>query len=222
MFEDIRSRFQLPKSVDFASPDGSIISIDVPSDLNPQSSEESVESSKLAYTSNNVPIHTYTEELSRLLVSLDAVESWGGKNVRVRRKEIVRRVEQEARRVEIVLEAVWRASRNPAPVVQEDVPVVEMTEDEGIKEEPTVPSEGALEGVSDAAHVVEEDEVARLVVPEPEVMEVEDRTDRSSETASNDETKDEPLPDDVVTIEADVDVSVAPDDWTLVPLPEDL
>jgi len=63
----------------------------------------------LAYTSNNAPFHQYNEDLSRLLTKLDAVESGGDKSIREKRRDLARRVEREAERVEQWKDTVWES-----------------------------------------------------------------------------------------------------------------
>ncbi|CAL1698297.1 unnamed protein product [Somion occarium] len=62
----------------------------------------------LAYTPTNAPLHHYYEELNRLLTALDAVESHGDKTVREQRRELARKVEREAERIQRWKVAVWK------------------------------------------------------------------------------------------------------------------
>lgn len=83
----------------------------MPSDFSPSLPEEEVEDPqlpKLAYTPTNAPVHTYEEELSRILTKLDGVESGGDKTVREQRREAVRRVEKEAERIEQIKAGLWK------------------------------------------------------------------------------------------------------------------
>lgn len=64
---------------------------------------------KLAYTPTNAPVHVYEEELNRMLMQLDEVQSGGDAEVRSGRRELARRIEREAERVERVKVAVWKA-----------------------------------------------------------------------------------------------------------------
>ncbi|KAI0314947.1 hypothetical protein OF83DRAFT_1085303 [Amylostereum chailletii] len=68
----------------------------------------------LAYTSHTTPVHAHTEALLRLLNDLDAVPSWGDRIVRTARRDLARRVEGEAARVEEWVRAVWRARQSGA------------------------------------------------------------------------------------------------------------
>jgi hypothetical protein len=69
---------------------------------------ESTFPARLAFTPTNVPIRSYDEDLNRILTKLDAVESWGQKKVRQRRRDVVRNVELEAARIETVWAEVWK------------------------------------------------------------------------------------------------------------------
>lgn len=72
---------------------------------------------KLAFTTNNKPVHAYNEMLNRLLVNLDSVESWGERSVRERRRAVVLAVEAEASRLEQRWKAVWYGSDATESVV---------------------------------------------------------------------------------------------------------
>ncbi|KAK0504627.1 hypothetical protein EDD18DRAFT_1098156 [Armillaria luteobubalina] len=100
-FEEVKTTFSWPTHIDFER-DGEVMS--VPTD---GSSEPRLTIPKLAYTNRNTPLHAYNESLNRLLVQLDAVESWGELDVRERRKHVVSMVEAEAAKVERGWKAVW-------------------------------------------------------------------------------------------------------------------
>jgi hypothetical protein len=108
----------------------------------PSSDDESNTTFKLAYTSNNGPIHMYNEELSRLLVSLDAIESWGSKSVREQRREGVRRIEMEARRVETLYEGIWKNSRNATVQAVEEAPIPQVDADVSVDNTETLQASG--------------------------------------------------------------------------------
>ncbi|KAF8699911.1 BAG domain, partial [Rhizoctonia solani] len=57
-------------------------------------------SPKLAYTANNAPVHGYEHALTGLLTKLDGLESCGDAEVRKARKEAVKRVEEELKRLD--------------------------------------------------------------------------------------------------------------------------
>jgi hypothetical protein len=104
-FQSLKNSFIRPSIVDYQGPEGQIISVNVGSSTSivPDVSENP----KLAFTSTNVPLHTHMELLSRLLVALDAVESWGDQKVRERRRSVVRKIEAEAGSLEEFWRDVW-------------------------------------------------------------------------------------------------------------------
>jgi hypothetical protein len=96
------------------------------------------------------------------LTTLDAVESWGEKKVRDRRRDVVRNVEQEAVRIESLWIDVWRRSvgaekhNEEVDTVLVDVPTVdeestEMTVDApaSVEEVPSSPAEPRIAMPSD-------------------------------------------------------------------------
>ncbi|KAH9921161.1 uncharacterized protein B0H18DRAFT_827647, partial [Fomitopsis serialis] len=109
-FTQLKAGFRFPSSLDFALAPGAHDHVSVPPDpaalsalvLADGASVEEGRSRRpqLAYTSRNAVVHGYLEELSQLLGRLDAVESGGDREVRERRKTLVREVEAEAERVE--------------------------------------------------------------------------------------------------------------------------
>ncbi|KAJ7057964.1 hypothetical protein C8F01DRAFT_302711 [Mycena amicta] len=104
-FARLKSSFATPTTIDYQS-DGQTSSVPVPTTL-PEVADDT--RAKLAYTPTNVPLHTYAEMLSRLLVSLDGIESHGDARVRDARRKAVRAVESEAARVESFWRRVWAA-----------------------------------------------------------------------------------------------------------------
>lgn len=62
---------------------------------------------KLAYTSHNYPLHAYQESLQRLLTALDGIDSQGERNIREKRRRVIREVEKEAAVVEMWWRAAW-------------------------------------------------------------------------------------------------------------------
>lgn len=61
---------------------------------------------KLAFNSTNYGLHAYMDSLDKLLVKLDGVESWGDRDIRARRRAVVKRIEQEQAR----LDRFWKDS----------------------------------------------------------------------------------------------------------------
>ena len=106
-FEALKTDFKFPSSIDFIATDGSVITLPSNSNSNSTPSGSAYNGAKLAFTSTNIPIRAYDEELNKILVKLDAVESCGVERVRERRKAVVRAIEQEAGRVEEVWKNVW-------------------------------------------------------------------------------------------------------------------
>lgn len=111
-FEAIKSAFILPSALDYTY-NGEVVTVptsgwDASSSLQVEV-EKSGEDASLAYTPTNVPLHAYEEELSRILTALDGVQSGGEREVRNRRRELVRKVEREAERIEKLKILVWRA-----------------------------------------------------------------------------------------------------------------
>jgi len=121
-FEQFKSAFSPPPQLDYSG--ATPISIPVSSESfvhtspAPSSSGDAdytTETSKsnppLAYTSNNRVVHEYVENLGRLLVELDRVESGGHATVREQRKQLIRNVEAEAQRVERWIAEVWNLAQ---------------------------------------------------------------------------------------------------------------
>ena len=116
-FKELKEAFTYPTSIDFQPPgsDEGHISVkvvrpppetvsDVLEGSNPTSSESS---GKLAYTSQNYHLHAYVESLSKLLMQLDGVGSFGSADVRNRRREVVKNVEAELARVDQYWRNAW-------------------------------------------------------------------------------------------------------------------
>jgi hypothetical protein len=108
-FQDLHRAFTLPELLDFqqSTDPNQIITLNSGS-ATPLSSPVSGDIptiAKLAYTPRNRPLLAYIESLNRLLTSLDGVESWGEKNVRERRKQVIRTIEAELQQVEGLEEA---------------------------------------------------------------------------------------------------------------------
>jgi hypothetical protein len=110
-FQNLKRAFVLPETLDFLSDDGSIVTLRLNGSQVPAPSSNTHTqprtSARLAFTHTNIPIRAYDESLNRLLTQLDAVQSWGEKKVRERRKDVVRAVESEARRVEGIWGRMW-------------------------------------------------------------------------------------------------------------------
>ncbi|KAL6302623.1 hypothetical protein BKA93DRAFT_392435 [Sparassis latifolia] len=111
-FASLKAGFAGPPTIDFLLPSGAHVTVPVESVI-PSPSVDAREVSeedgrpRLAYTSTNGAIHSYQEELNRILASLDTVESGGDIGVRESRRDLARSVEQEAERVERWIGEVW-------------------------------------------------------------------------------------------------------------------
>ncbi|KAF8889056.1 hypothetical protein BD779DRAFT_1521733 [Infundibulicybe gibba] len=122
-FRQLKAEFTPPTTIDFQTSDGNgTVSLRVlPTGDKPEEGEgRELEVPKLAYTHRNAPLLAYAEELSRLLVKLDAVESWGVKAVRERRRQVVRAVEAEAEALERLWKGVWANSHPGSPCMNAD------------------------------------------------------------------------------------------------------
>ncbi|KAI4524564.1 hypothetical protein K525DRAFT_262482, partial [Schizophyllum commune Loenen D] len=112
-FVALKDTFRWPSKVDFVARahDEEVVSLPLPPDLlaSLPPADDLDSEAKLAYTPNNVPLHGYTESLNRLLVELDGVDSFGRREVRERRKEVVREVEKECAAVENTWKGLWKA-----------------------------------------------------------------------------------------------------------------
>ncbi|KAI0027981.1 hypothetical protein K488DRAFT_90239 [Vararia minispora EC-137] len=69
---------------------------------------------QLAYTKATFAVHSLSEQYMRLLNDLDAVSSWGDREVRYRRRALAREIEEEAGRLEEWWKEVWRAGGKEA------------------------------------------------------------------------------------------------------------
>ncbi|KAK0485940.1 hypothetical protein IW261DRAFT_762545 [Armillaria novae-zelandiae] len=114
-FEDVKATFAWPTHIDFEH-NGEVLSVSTDGSPEPRLTVP-----KLAYTNHNTPLHAYNESLNRLLVQLDAVESWGELGVRERRKHVISMVEAEAAKVERGWKAVWEGKSVDAEEEEEEV-----------------------------------------------------------------------------------------------------
>ncbi|EIN05927.1 hypothetical protein PUNSTDRAFT_127808 [Punctularia strigosozonata HHB-11173 SS5] len=127
-FDKLKSEFSFPATVDFIL-DGETVHVTPPptpslsSDTVDSGETETENTPRLAYTHNNTPLHAYAEQLNRLLISLDTVESGGDKAVRERRKEMVRKVEAEAENLDRWRKQVWKAYLRAQSSAEADVPM---------------------------------------------------------------------------------------------------
>lgn len=126
-FEDLKRAFTLPDAVDYISADGEVITLRVDHAALTQSgtrSESTPHVARLAFTPTNVHIRAYDGNLNQILTTLDAIESSGEKKLRDRRRGVVRKVEQEAARIETLWIDVWRRSIDAEKHNKEEVDTV--------------------------------------------------------------------------------------------------
>ncbi|KAI3615519.1 hypothetical protein WG66_011743 [Moniliophthora roreri] len=97
-FSALRQDFTFPSQLDFTPPSS-----------RPSSPTSDTLTAKLAYTSRNHPVRYYEQSLSGLLAQLDGVESFGSAEVRLKRKEVVERVEGAIEELEREVEGRWRS-----------------------------------------------------------------------------------------------------------------
>ena len=107
-FEDIKTGFEFPSTLDFAdSPSSSASSSS--SSLSSSSSDETAPAvPSLLYTPRNAPLHGHEHALVKLLSDLDAVESRGDACVKRARKELVVRIERELGALDARKMDVWK------------------------------------------------------------------------------------------------------------------
>ncbi|QRW10887.1 BAG domain protein [Ceratobasidium sp. AG-Ba] len=113
MFASLQSDFTFPIQLDFL----------------PSSSSESP---KLAYTTNNVPLHQYEHVLTGLLTRLDAVESYGDGRVRKERKAAVQEIEKELAGLDKRKAEEWMRQNASAGVVESRQEGIMDSEDETV------------------------------------------------------------------------------------------
>ncbi|KAJ3505735.1 hypothetical protein NLJ89_g7261 [Agrocybe chaxingu] len=123
-FEELRRNFVYPSSIDFQKPgeenahitvavahvpadfevpEDDTTDAEAPMDVDSNSSSQA----KLAFTSTNYPIHQYVDQMDRILMNLDSVESWGEKGVRAGRKKVVKEIEKESAKLERYWKQAW-------------------------------------------------------------------------------------------------------------------
>ncbi|GAA5944166.1 BAG family molecular chaperone regulator [Sporobolomyces koalae] len=88
-FKQLKEAFVLPHALVFQPPQ------------QPGPASSDAPTPKLDYTANNAPVHAYDEALTKLLISLDGIDSCGGDpDIRARRKHMVVTVENELERLD--------------------------------------------------------------------------------------------------------------------------
>ncbi|KZT22973.1 hypothetical protein NEOLEDRAFT_1243457 [Neolentinus lepideus HHB14362 ss-1] len=185
-FDSLKSSFSFPAVIDFSlspSSEESIVSVDTTT-LSPLPPSEcaSVPPPSLPYTPHNTSLHAYDHNLGEILSRLDEVQSGGDVKVRERRKEVVRKVQEEQARLEEWRVGLWAAW------VKQNVKKQEAEDNDGEDREAVMDMHGSTE----------------LEISQPESrMEVEETSsapqqDHTSDVATTSQAKpsttDEPSP----------------------------
>ncbi|KAK7029629.1 hypothetical protein VNI00_014327 [Paramarasmius palmivorus] len=97
-FVSLQQAFTFPSKLDFSPPSS-----------RPSTPTSDALASRLAYTPRNHPVRYYEQSLSGLLAQLDCVESFGSIEVRMKRKEVVEKVEGALEELEKEVEGRWRS-----------------------------------------------------------------------------------------------------------------
>jgi len=118
-FEQFKSAFSPPLQLDYrgATPNDTttipvssksfIHTLSIPPSFVGDTGETSKSNPGLAFTSNNKVVLEYVENLNRLIDKLDRIESGGHASVREQRKQMIKKVEAEAQRMDRWIAAVW-------------------------------------------------------------------------------------------------------------------
>ncbi|PPQ90288.1 hypothetical protein CVT25_013114 [Psilocybe cyanescens] len=115
-FETLKRNFVYPRTIDFQKPgsEGGHISVGAyrpPSDFDNEDDVQPMDvdgsEGKLDYTSTNYALNSYMDSLDKLLMKLDGVESWGQKEIRLKRRSVVKSIEKEASKVDRYWKQTW-------------------------------------------------------------------------------------------------------------------
>jgi BAG domain len=123
-FSALETEFTFPSQLDF-------ITSNLAPDRNTSDSEAPA-TSHLAYTSRNHPVRFYEQALGSLLTQLDSVDSFGNDDLRVKRKQVVDRVEKALEELETEVEGRWRTR------VAKESKSFRVTVTDAVSEAPTV------------------------------------------------------------------------------------
>jgi hypothetical protein len=156
-FFALESDFVLPKTLDLSADVLAKFS-NADADSDSETSSLSLDS-KLAYTARNAPVRYYEHALSALLAQLDAVESYGNEEVRVRRKEVVARVEKALEEVEREVEVRLGKAEKPKESASDVLPAqpVEAPADTSVQL-PSAAESNAADAVAPLVVTTEEEE----------------------------------------------------------------
>jgi hypothetical protein len=179
-FSDLRSGFTLP-ALEFTRP----------ASPSAKSTSSSGQSHNLAFTPANRAVHEYEASLGKLLDQLDAVESDGDENVRVRRKELVKQVEAALWDMDQAVEAQHRdqignqAERVDDVKVEEHQEVHRYEEDEEAQGYDAVPVVQASPVDEDTTPTSVDDLLVDLSPDDKTVDIIQDAADQQDSTSSS-------------------------------------
>jgi hypothetical protein len=179
-FGDLRSGFILP-ALEFTRPVSPLAT----------STSSSGPSHNLAFTPANRAVHEYEASLGKLLDQLDAVESDGDENVRVRRKELVKQVEAALSDMDHAVEAQHReqmgnkAERVDDVKVEEHQEVHRHEEDEEAQGYDAVPVVQASAVDEDTTSTSVDDLIVDLSPDDKTVNITQDAADQQDSTSSS-------------------------------------
>ena len=122
-FSALETEFTFPSQLDF-------ITSNLTADRNASDSGAPA-TSHLAYTSRNHSVRFYEQALGSLLTQLDSVDSFGNDDLRVKRKQVVDRVEKALGELETEVEGRWRAR------VAKELKSFKVTVTDAVSEAPT-------------------------------------------------------------------------------------
>jgi hypothetical protein len=115
-FEGLKKGFTFPHLIDFEKPgsEGGVLAVGayrVPSDFDKDDVEpmevDNIPEGKLAYNSTNYALHFYSDQLDKLLIKLDGIESYGEKDLREQRRAAVKAIEREASKLDRYCKQTW-------------------------------------------------------------------------------------------------------------------
>lgn len=188
-YDTLQSSFVPPPKLDYEVAPEQIVSIPT-ADFSSPSDDDELSSPPLAYNATNTRLHAYVESLVRLLNDLDAVQSWGDRKVRERRREVVRIVEGEATRVDRWWKGLWNARKAAQENTEADVRTMgksteHPTEDVVEETDAVLPTPHSPQSIPNAAHLGSE---------EITLDDSEESKSTSSKSPSNEQTTSLPLP----------------------------
>lgn len=220
-FEQLKAAFTLPEALDYTLDDQHLL-VPTAGWVEPAPGRELAKTpadAKLSYVPTNAPVHAYEEELNRILTKLDGVQSGGDETVRNRRRELARKVEREAERIEKVKVLVWRAwvEKQKEAKLAEEAPREEKEADPMSVESAPAPEE------SQPSQPAPSDASAEVQSQPPEEMQVDGQDSTPSEqphppSSSHDDSPDPTPATDGMDVTPDTHHPEAPSDIAPAPV----